>query len=64
MWKAMTSRLHSALKTLLRNIHTILLFVGIAFIATSAFLYSVITGFLVLGVSLIIVSLLISRGMG
>lgn len=64
MWKAMTSRLNSALKTLLRNIHTILLFVGIAFIATSAFLYSVITGFLVLGVSLIIVSLLISRGMG
>ena len=37
MWKAMTSRLNSALKTLLRNIHTILLFVGIAFIATSAF---------------------------
>lgn len=64
MWKAMTSRLHLALMTLLRNIHTILLFVGIAFIATSAFLYSVITGFLVLGVSLIIVSLLISRGMG
>lgn len=64
MWKATTSRLNSALKTLLRNIHTILLFVGIAFIVTSAFLYSVITGFLVLGVSLIIVSLLISRGMG
>lgn len=56
--------MNKLLNWLLHNIHTILLFVGIAFIATSAFLYSVITGFLVLGVSLIIVSLLISRGMG
>lgn len=64
MWKAMTSRLHSALKTLLRNIHTILLFVGIAFIATSAFLYSEIFGFLVLGVCCVVLSLIINKGMG
>lgn len=52
------------LKLLLVNIHTILLFVGIGFISISAFLYSEKIGFLVLGISLIAVSLIINRDMG
>ncbi|MEQ7122759.1 hypothetical protein [Enterococcus gallinarum] len=46
------------------NIHTLLLFVGIAFIAISAFLYSLIVGFLVLGVCCIAISLIINKSMG
>jgi len=53
--------MNKLLNWLLRNIHTILLFVGITLVATSAFLYSTIIGFLVLGVSLIIISLLINQ---
>lgn len=52
------------LKLLFLNIHTILLFVGIAFISVSAFLYSQIIGFLVLGVACLIVSYLINEGRG
>lgn len=51
-------------KRLVLNIHTILLFVGIGFVSVSAFLYSEKIGFLVLGISLITVSLIINRDMG
>ena len=51
-------------KWLFLNIHTLLLFVGIAFIAISAFLYSLIVGFLVLGVCCIAASLIINKEMG
>ncbi|ALV21053.1 hypothetical protein NY10_433 [Carnobacterium antarcticum] len=46
------------------NIHTILLFVGIAFIALAAFLFNQIIGFLVLGIALIVVSYLINMSVG
>ena len=49
---------------LLLNIHTILLFVGITFIVVAAFLFNQIIGFLVLGVSLVIVSLIINKEVG
>lgn len=49
---------------LMLNIHTILLFVGIAFIALAAFLFNQIIGFLVLGIALIVVSYLINMSVG
>lgn len=43
------------------NIHTILLLVGVGFITTSAFLYSVVIGYLVLGVGCLFVSYIIDK---
>lgn len=51
-------------KWLFINIHTLLLFIGIAFIVISAFFYSLIVGFLVLGVCCIAASLIINKSMG
>ncbi|EYT95538.1 hypothetical protein QJ527_07225 [Enterococcus mundtii] len=49
---------------LLTNIHTILLIVGIAFIAVAAFLYSAIVGWLTLGVCFVFTSILIDKRLG
>ncbi|MGB3161555.1 MAG: hypothetical protein WBA84_09945 [Carnobacterium sp.] len=57
----LTKKLSKFLKFLLLNIHTILLFVGITFIVVAAFLFNQIIGFLVLGISLIAVSLIINK---
>lgn len=62
--KGLVFRMINFIKNIFLYIHTILLFVGIAFIAVSAFLYSLIVGFLVLGVCCIGASVLISREMG
>lgn len=43
------------------NIHTILLLVGVGFITTSAFLYSFVIGYLVLGISCLFVSYIIDK---
>lgn len=43
------------------NIHTILLLVGVGFITTSAFLYSVVIGYLVLGIGCLFVSYIIDK---
>lgn len=48
-------------KWLLLNIHTILLIVGLGFIALAAFLFSSIFGFLVLGVSCVLLGLVIDK---
>lgn len=56
--------INKLLKLIILHIHTLLLFVGIAFISISAFLYSQIIGFLVLGVACLIVSYLISSERG
>ncbi|CAM3291748.1 hypothetical protein [Vagococcus fessus] len=47
------------MKFIMRNIHTILFLVGISFIDISAFLYHEILGYLVLGISLVVISKLI-----
>lgn len=46
---------------ILTNIHTILFLVGISFVDVSAFLYSKLVGFLILGLSLILISKLIDN---
>ncbi|MGM0183415.1 hypothetical protein IGK74_002380 [Enterococcus sp. AZ150] len=43
------------------NIHTILLLVGVGFITTAAFLYSMIIGYLVLGLGCLFVSYIIDK---
>jgi hypothetical protein len=56
--------MNKILKFFLLNIHTILLFVGIAFIVVSAFLFNLIVGYLILGIGCIVASLLINQEMG
>lgn len=62
--KDLVSDMNNLFKKLFLNIHTILLFVGIAFIVVSAFLFNSIVGYLVLGIGCIVAGVLIDKGMG
>ena len=62
MIKLLFDKLKKFFNLLLLQIHTIFLLVGIGFISVSAFLYSEIIGYLVLGVCFVVVSLIINKG--
>lgn len=59
--KAVINFFKRAINIVLLNIHTILLFVGIAFVVIAAFLFNEILGYLVLGLALITISKLIDE---
>lgn len=56
--------MNNFIKALTLQIHTIFLLVGIGFISVSAFLYSEIIGYLVLGVCFVVVSTVINKTKG